>query len=733
MKVKHAYQMYYKMKTSFLESTLMDFIEDDDDFECSSSLNISQSTSISHSDSMLSSSILELLNSENSLPPVQEIRHFSNLNEMKERNLSHSNLLSDQIEGTSRNFDANESAAINQNAWGKELHHKKKVPKVALKFEKVPSKLKLNVDASETKTTLRNPRKSFVRNPSKVLNDNPAEQKRETLPDLETLLLEKSRSGNVEIVQKPTTTETKTFKVDQGWLNRNISEADNGPGSLNNTKETSTSFGLSNLHLKSNISLDSSFKVEKKYHTLDVEDGEVDEIENSEDESPQPILHIAKKRKIMEKRKSEESSRSIVNVTSSPPKTPVSIAKPAPQMSPKLFSSEDEEKIVEPPEKPKRKNLKSKPAKNKSESLPPRREKLPRKAQPSNLQIPSIENGESDFEADDSDKDPDFKDKVEVSDVEELPILQRKKSFIKKSKESLEKITKKASKLLRRNNSKKGELTEEDEEVEKPPKIENYLIDSNLKKMKTAPRVSIKEIQKSEMAFEKYVMSENGPGAAAPIDTEYLDVKRNLAKEKLEKKISSGMLNENYVRINLKKKVFVKGKKAFSFSRYKKGLWKSKKNEAAISGPDMDMRGCDGGVLTCFNCGGVGHFAQNCKQKGDNLLPLDADVKDDSPFMTLEEAAEMADNRKLVVHSRNPENLPATRNEAWKLMDVDGEEVESDDSVDDKENERVENKIQLQVEPISQPVSLLNIFFELQLIENFLFRATLVTRSQRNC
>ncbi|KAF6201598.1 hypothetical protein GE061_003990 [Apolygus lucorum] len=113
----------------------------------------------------------------------------------------------------------------------------------------------------------------------------------------------------------------------------------------------------------------------------------------------------------------------------------------------------------------------------------------------------------------------------------------------------------------------------------------------------------------------------------------------------LEKKLQSGKANENFVSINIQKKVFVRGKKTGTFSKYKKQKWRQLKQEnGTYNGPR--------GVLKCFKCGDVGHFSKACpSDKG--LLPLEDYVSDDeSAFPTLEQAAEAAKEAGETVHSK---------------------------------------------------------------------------------
>lgn len=101
-------------------------------------------------------------------------------------------------------------------------------------------------------------------------------------------------------------------------------------------------------------------------------------------------------------------------------------------------------------------------------------------------------------------------------------------------------------------------------------------------------------------------------------------------EDKLNEKIKNGTLNENFVRINIEKKVFVRGKKSINFSKYKKQQWKDKK--ALHAGMEFP----EGGKVNCFKCGMTGHMARYCTaHRGDTLLPLDS--YDDNDLPTLED------------------------------------------------------------------------------------------------
>lgn len=149
---------------------------------------------------------------------------------------------------------------------------------------------------------------------------------------------------------------------------------------------------------------------------------------------------------------------------------------------------------------------------------------------------------------------------------------------------------------------------------ERPPDIAEYIpfgLDDKVRPRLPNPKDILKVIESS--------------GRVSNIDTS-----KNKEVEKLEKKIQSGTLNENFVKINIEKKVFVRGKKSINFSKYKKQQWKDKK--ALHAGMEFP----EGGKLSCFKCGTHGHMARYCTaHKGDTLLPLQS--CDDNDIPTLED------------------------------------------------------------------------------------------------
>ncbi|XP_045495825.1 ATP-dependent DNA helicase Q4 [Colias croceus] len=115
-------------------------------------------------------------------------------------------------------------------------------------------------------------------------------------------------------------------------------------------------------------------------------------------------------------------------------------------------------------------------------------------------------------------------------------------------------------------------------------------------------------------------------------------------EDKLHRKMQNGTINENYVKINIEKKVYARGKKSIKFSKYKKQLWKDKK--ALHAGMEFP----ESGKVTCFKCGSGGHMARYCTAHKENvLLPLDNCEEGDIP--TLE------DMEKIVNKKSNEVNL----------------------------------------------------------------------------
>ncbi|XP_039429803.1 ATP-dependent DNA helicase Q4 [Culex pipiens pallens] len=724
--VRASYKMYYKLKTSLLEDTLQDALDDDDDF-----------------DSSLVSQVESTLSQDCSFTGS-----FSNLSELRDSNVSISALLTDQIEGKVTEFVAEEESELNAKAWGKELNRKKSVVEKESKGGNVLVKPKpkvmnkLMMDAS-TVVPKRNPRKSLSSRLSSssfastsALNSSSGSSWKDTLPDLETLLNEKSKQvEETSPIQAPTLNQQPkevVNQLDQGWLNRQTGQSGPTPSAtpqpvrygLRNITippiveppaiatpvDTSTSFGMSALSMSSFVAeapARETVTVQNTAYAAPVQSDSDGVVENSEDESvgggslnTSAVRHVVKKRKVF----TSVNSVSKVEVKEVP-KAVDETVKELENLDPASVAK------VEAEEEPKAKRVRK--------AVAPKAKKVVKKAQPVKVparKIPtrgrkanykqSVEGeGEEDKDPyedfDDSDKDPDFNDgkkeehEESAEDVSmEVPEEKQKpKKEVKAPRKSRAKAvttspttgrkrrsgsaakkspaapriggnTGKGKKRPVRQVKAKGKAPPPEEEEPKEEEFNEYVLEFGIDSLNNAPRIDLGELKKSTQAVESFI--QGIPTGRSAVPTKVKGEEIVTSKEAaMRKKVAAGKLNENFVRVDLRKKVFVKGKKTINFSKYKKSLWKQKK-AAALSGPEMDMGGCDGGVLTCFQCGGVGHMARQCKVKGEQLLPLGAEGEEESPFPTLEEAESMAKAKTLVVHSNKMQNLPAVANPLWK-------------------------------------------------------------------
>ncbi|KAF7394636.1 hypothetical protein HZH66_007810 [Vespula vulgaris] len=175
-------------------------------------------------------------------------------------------------------------------------------------------------------------------------------------------------------------------------------------------------------------------------------------------------------------------------------------------------------------------------------------------------------------------------------------------------------------------------------------------------------------------------------------------------KEKLEQKTKN--LNDNFVRINLKKKIFVRGKKSFNLSKYKKNQWKQKKKSLESSEQNLDVIDyIEKNGLSCFKCGQTGHFARYCKTlKTSNLLPL-IEIDELAEYPSLEEAEKMASQSALVAHNKQINKLPekplyVTQKEELQFIYNEDEYILDDDDIADI-MEEIEQKKEEETKEIS--------------------------------
>lgn len=607
-------------------------------------------------------------------------------------------------------FEAEKLDNFNENAWGKELNRTKSIPDASPNDSKaIPSNGAGSLRKTMSDKLFRN--SSFVkRNPRKSLSRTSltasqlsigsglgSSSQRESLPDLETILSQKSMqmkdneinasqesivdhsvTNNVIFAGK-TTNSNLINSIDYEWLNRcnqsnNVNTDESGTASTASqsmpAQPIRQTYGLSNINanvlqtleaaslsvqVKSNMGAGNSTATTSKAAVNGNDDDDDEEIANSEDESVNNnSIQIRTIRKSMNKRKHSDIDKPSPTAFKSNADDEVDGAVTAVKEDIEARLSVDR-KVVKG-----KRVAKKPPVAPVAPQVPVNRRStrtrttkmLYAEAQPPDDSGTEIAE-EDPFAFDDSDADPDFGEELKkresnrsdddttTSDPsQDIDVTASKKTTKKEKKTkkvSVKVVRKRVVKQpsikpdqvrkIRRVAVTRKKTNVEDgnagEVVEETP--DDYLMEFGIDHVKSVPRIAAVELAKNTQRFTEYVHSSEAlqmtneskmMKTTTSVAGKPLTTKNSMAKEKLEKRVAAGTVNENFVRINLRKKVFVRGKKTVNFSRYKKQQWRNKK-AAALIGPEMDMRGCDGGLLMCFQCGLPGHFAQNCKVKSE--------------------------------------------------------------------------------------------------------------------
>uniref|UniRef100_W8BWT9 ATP-dependent DNA helicase Q4 n=1 Tax=Ceratitis capitata TaxID=7213 RepID=W8BWT9_CERCA len=690
--IRDAYKMYYKLKTSFLEDTLNDVFDDDgfSVFEISQTQSDLLANGCNAETPKLSNSIAALVGND-----TVSSNLLKQLKPQEESLRSASKILtySDFEDKALKEFEAVEICELNEKAWGPEVSneplgkdiHKTQSESVALK-KPFTSNLCAKLFKAST-FNKRNPRKSLSRSNSEIAaqvtrheSAPNLSERTEVLPDLETILVQKAKEQQTlaAVTVNPLLTAKETsmqINVDAGWLNRNtIDEGLKGIAvtssqsskSLNDamskTAKSVNRFGLNNINVNTLVPFQDSYEITNRKETpqkdmvetttemttkqpmqtknTNGEDSDSVVSDSGGEGAEKTYIHVVKRRRVLkglEKNQTTEKSNalaldsSICQVTQVKDEETSWVSKNKVQLVKVYdFSTDDNGDADYSPPKDKKESRKR--FKNVKKSVAATKEGKPK----------IIQNA------------------GKATKTKKTP---KKRATRASSFKSASDITARA-----------GEYSNEELD-EKPPEADvlRYTMLLERGDLTSIPRVPNSELEMADIVAQRYINNTNvevsaaAPGAAnlKQISPSVVDEKRAAARRKLEEKIAAGKLNENYVTINLQKKIYARGKRNINFSKYKKKQWRHKKKIAALTGPDMDMGGCDGGVLTCFTCGQIGHFAAQCKAKGDSLLPLTAQLEEDpSPFPTLEEAERMAVQSAVVAHSRNISKLPAAPNKA---------------------------------------------------------------------
>lgn len=111
----------------------------------------------------------------------------------------------------------------------------------------------------------------------------------------------------------------------------------------------------------------------------------------------------------------------------------------------------------------------------------------------------------------------------------------------------------------------------------------------------------------SDQEFEEYLRL---PKVSKSHDNDSIQLsnKDNHKKLILESKISSGKASENFVRLDMKRKIYSRGKRSVKTTTYKKKQWKNRKKELYGDCSTTDRVS----LSKCFKCGDIGHYSKNC-------------------------------------------------------------------------------------------------------------------------
>ncbi|XP_015585823.1 ATP-dependent DNA helicase Q4 [Cephus cinctus] len=288
-------------------------------------------------------------------------------------------------------------------------------------------------------------------------------------------------------------------------------------------------------------------------------------------------------------------------------------------------------------------------------------------------------------ESDDSDpdySDEDYKEKKTKSRKSKQSIRKEKKNVDNDEKKP---NTRKKAVTARKKLVRKTKITKEEEENgnetdSKDPDIPIYGVET----LEVVPRFALPKSGTGDLVSD-FTQIISKPNDETKVIAGPSNSKLKLTdREKLEQKVAAGKVNENFVRINLKKKVFVRGKKTMNFSKYKKNQWKQRKKELASSEGSLDLADLaeKNGALTCFKCGSIGHFSRQCTaMKSDDLLPLN-EVEDVSDYPTLEEAEKMASQTAIPAHSSKIDRLPEKPSFAHRATEETQQSLREEENIE---------------------------------------------------